>query len=193
LQLILTELAEWINECISRAPGRTGMLVRRWAMQARLRGLGFGASFEPGTIVDGASNVEIGSQFHLMRNSSLRAADGKLIIGSRVSVNCNVQINASDGGINTIGDDCLIRPNVVLRASNHVYESLETPVAWQGHRGGFIVIEDDVWIGSNVVVVPNVRVGAHAIVAAGAVVTRDVGNACVLAGVPARVIKRRNL
>ena len=52
-------------------------------------------------------------------------------------------------------------------------------------------IGDDVWIGANVVIVPDVTIGAHAIVAAGAVVTRDIPEYAVAAGVPARVIGDR--
>ncbi len=53
------------------------------------------------------------------------------------------------------------------------------------------MIEDDVWIGANVTIVDGVTVGAHAVVAAGAVVTRDVAPWTVVAGVPARPIKDR--
>jgi acetyltransferase-like isoleucine patch superfamily enzyme len=53
-----------------------------------------------------------------------------------------------------------------------------------------VTIEDDVWIGANAVVLPGVRIGTHAVVAAGAIVTKDVPPHSLVAGVPAKVIKQ---
>jgi galactoside O-acetyltransferase len=61
----------------------------------------------------------------------------------------------------------------------------------QKHSGGQIVIEDDVWIGSNAVILRNVRLGHGCVVAAGAVVTKDVDPFSVVGGVPARKISER--
>jgi galactoside O-acetyltransferase len=61
----------------------------------------------------------------------------------------------------------------------------------QGHDGGKIIIEDGVWIGSNAVVLPNTRIGKASIIAAGAVVTKDVEPYSIVAGVPAKKIKDR--
>jgi galactoside O-acetyltransferase len=118
----------------------------------------------------------------------LLACEGSIRIGDRVSVNTNVQINASDGGVIAIGDDVLIGPNVVLRASDHAFDDIARPVNCQGHSGGRIVIEADVWIGANAFVARDVVIHEHAIVAAGAVVTRDVEAAAIVGGVPAQVI-----
>jgi len=126
-----------------------------------------------------------------MRYSALDARNGTLQIGDRVSINSNVLLDASDNGRIIIGSDVLIGPNVVLRASNHVFKDKDRPINQQGHTGGYILVQDDVWIGANVVVVPNVTIGAHAVVAAGAVVTSDVEPWTVVGGVPARVISRR--
>jgi acetyltransferase-like isoleucine patch superfamily enzyme len=54
-----------------------------------------------------------------------------------------------------------------------------------------IVIEDDVWIGTHAVILPGVRIGRGAVVAAGAIVTRDVPAGVIVAGVPARIKKNR--
>jgi galactoside O-acetyltransferase len=88
-----------------------------------------------------------------------------------------------------IGNDVLIGPNVVFRASNHNYNDKNTLIRLQGHTGGRIVIEDDVWIASNVVILPNVRVGKGAVIAAGAVVNKDVPSYSLAGGVPAQIIK----
>lgn len=57
--------------------------------------------------------------------------------------------------------------------------------------GGDIIIEDDVWIGSNAVILPNVRLGKGAIIGAGAIITKDVPDYAVVVGVPANIIKYR--
>jgi galactoside O-acetyltransferase len=103
----------------------------------------------------------------------------------------NAHINASDGGEIRIGRDCLIGPNVVMRTTNHRYERTDIPMYMQGHDAGSIVIEDNVWIGANVILLPNITIGSGAIVGAGSVVTKSVPTMTIAAGVPARIIKSR--
>jgi acetyltransferase-like isoleucine patch superfamily enzyme len=64
-------------------------------------------------------------------------------------------------------------------------------IASQAHSSGEIIIEDDVWIGANAVILRNVRLGQGCVVAAGAVVTKDVAALVVVGGVPARKISLR--
>ena len=80
---------------------------------------------------------------------------------------------------------------MVLRASDHIYDRVDVPIYKQGHTGGYIIIENDVWIGANVVITKDVKVGAHSIIGAGSVVTSDVEPYSVFAGVPAKLIKKR--
>jgi len=141
--------------------------------------------------ISGAQSISIGSHFSSMRNSALYSDRGSLQIGDRVSINSNVCIDACDGGEIRVGNDVLIGPNVVLRASGHVFSSLDQPVNRQGHTGGSIVIEDDVWLGANVVILPNVVIASHAVVGAGAVVTCNVEPGTVVGGIPAKLISRR--
>ena len=101
-------------------------------------------------------------------------------------------INADCGGFIEIGDNCLIGPNVVLRTSNHVFSDRNVPIREQGHIPGRIIIRDDVWIGANVVLLPDVSVGRGAIIGAGSVVTKNVDDYAIVAGVPAKQIGSRN-
>jgi galactoside O-acetyltransferase len=140
----------------------------------------------------GAKRIRIGDDFAMDEDGTISAEGGRLSIGNRVSINRNVFIDASGGRIE-IGDDVLIGPNVVLRASDHVFESASIPINRQGHRGDVIVVGDDVWIAANVVVTSGVTIGAHSLVAAGAVVTNDVEPWSLVGGVPARLIRKRNL
>lgn len=89
------------------------------------------------------------------------------------------------GGI-TIGDDVFIGPKVNLITINHD----ENPENRSATYGRPIVIEDKVWIGINATILPGVRIGRGAIVGAGSVVTKDVPAMTVVAGNPARIIKK---
>lgn len=89
------------------------------------------------------------------------------------------------GGI-TIGDDVFIGPKVNLITINHDPDP-DNRSATYGRR---IVIEDKVWIGINSTILPGVRIGYGAIVGAGSVVTKDVEPMTVVAGNPARFIKK---
>jgi acetyltransferase-like isoleucine patch superfamily enzyme len=92
------------------------------------------------------------------------------------------------GGV-TIGDRVFTSPMTQLIAVNHVFADPGRPFIEQGITAQGIVIEDDVWLGSNAVITDGVRVGRGAVVAASAVVTRDVPPHTVVAGVPARVVR----
>ncbi len=92
------------------------------------------------------------------------------------------------GGV-TIGDRVYTSPMTQIIAVNHIFDDPTQPFVDQGITAEGIVIENDVWLGSAAVVTDGVRIGQGAVVAAGAVVTKDVPAHSVVAGVPARVIK----
>ncbi len=112
----------------------------------------------------------------------------------------NVFVNSGcvflDGGTITIGDRVLLAPDVKLYTGSHSLNARERWVL--GEDGKYrlitrvapITIGDDVWIGGDAVVLPGVRIGSNVIVAAGAVVDEDVPDNCVVAGVPAKIIKQ---
>lgn len=144
VRVIAAEPGFWISELIRHIPGRTGILVRRIWMKHQLAALGKSAVFGMDTLVVCGENISIGNGFSMMRYSILYACEGILQIGNGVSVNSNVCIDASDRGRIIIGNDVLIGPNAVLRASNHLFSGKDTPIIQQGHTGGSIVVEDDV-------------------------------------------------
>jgi galactoside O-acetyltransferase len=117
--------------------------------------------------------------------------DGEIEIGARVSLNANVYINACVGGRVIIGNDVLIAPNVVMRTSDHATSDTSRLIIEQGHIPAEIIIEDGVWLGSNVTVLGGTRIGRGAVVGAGGVVTHDVEAYSIVGGVPARLIKMR--
>lgn len=86
-----------------------------------------------------------------------------------------------------IGDYCLIGPNTLITTVGH-------PLSPRGRRGQLgqakpVHIGNDVWIGGNCTILPGVTIGNNVVVAAGAVVNKDVPDNCLVGGVPARIIK----
>jgi galactoside O-acetyltransferase len=150
-----------------------------------------GSDFVPGFPLKilGGCNIKIGNNFRSMGQDYLYGDEGEIVIGDNVAINTNVQIGAS-GGIIHIGNNVIIGPNVVLRAADHGIARTKL-IAEQTHREGSITIEDDVWIGSNAVVLRNVRLGRGCVVGAGAVVTKTFEPYSIVGGVPARKVADR--
>lgn len=114
-----------------------------------------------------------------------------LIIGRRTAINEFNNVRAAGGTIR-IGDNCLISQYVSLIASNHAIDvdGVMRDVPWSRNRN-WVVIGDDVWIGTHSIILPGVTVGSHSVIAAGSVVTGDVPEGAVVAGVPASVKRFR--
>lgn len=109
--------------------------------------------------------------------------------GKNIHLGKNVFINSccqfqDQGGI-FIGDNCLIGPGTMMATLNHGF----APEHRQDMTHAPIVIGKGVWIGAHVTILPGVTVGDNAIIAAGAVVTKDVPADVIVGGVPAKVIK----
>lgn len=189
---LASELGAFAEALASSLPGRTGNYIRILWLRSRGMSLGPRAILERGLLVFGAHNVSSGESFGCMHHCFIAAdGGGKIVIGNRVRFNERVHLNASIGGRIEIGDNVLVGPGVVLRASNHRFSRIDIPIAEQGHDAGKIIIGDDVWMGANVTVLAGVAIGEGAVVAAGAVVTKDVAPYAVVGGVPARVIGSR--
>ena len=105
-------------------------------------------------------------------------------IGKNVFINSNCTMQ-DQGGV-YIGDDVLIGHNVCLLTLNHDFE----PEKRAELHPSPIHIADKVWIGSNATILPGVSIGEGAVVAAGAVVTKDVEANTIVGGVPAKLIKK---
>lgn len=83
-------------------------------------------------------------------------------------------------------------PDVIIMTSSHNVESTFLPMNQQGSLPKQkVIIGDDVWIGTRVIILPGVRVGTGSIIGAGAVVTKDVPDYAIVGGVPAKIIKFR--
>jgi len=88
-----------------------------------------------------------------------------------------------------IGSRVNLAQGITVTALNHNFDDTQKRIDEQGVSTIPVTIEDDVWIGANAVILPGVTIGNHCVVAAGAVVTKDVPPHSLVAGVPAKVIK----
>jgi acetyltransferase-like isoleucine patch superfamily enzyme len=130
----------------------------------------------------------IGENVELLKGVRI-LCPAKVRIGSNTGINISTILDGN-GGL-SIGSDVMIGPYCQLITANHGFRSRDVPMKEQRIETKPVVIEDDVWLGSSVIVLPGVTVGRGAIVAAGAVVTHDVDAFHIVAGVPARTISIR--
>jgi acetyltransferase-like isoleucine patch superfamily enzyme len=113
-------------------------------------------------------------------------AVGDVIIGDYTRVGLH---NTIIGPV-TIGNHVNLAQGITVTALNHNFESPGSRIDEQGVSTKPVTIGNDIWIGANAVILPGVSIGEHSVVAAGAVVTKDVPPHSLVAGVPARIIKQ---
>lgn len=109
----------------------------------------------------------------------------------RLGDNCTINPFATVRGDVTGGDGVRIGAYACIVGFNHGFARTDVPVHRQACTSKGIVIGDDVWIGSHVMIVDGVKIGSHTILAAGAVVTKDVLDYAIVGGNPARVLRMR--
>jgi len=116
------------------------------------------------------------------------ASQSKLVIGRRVAINEYNNIRVGGGDI-TIGEGCLISQFVSIIGSNHSTsrDRFIRDQPWD-EEANFIIIGNDVWIGTHAIILPGVNIGKGCIIAAGAVVSSDVADYSIVAGIPAKLI-----
>ena len=113
-------------------------------------------------------------------------AVGDVIIGNHTRIGLH---NTIIGPV-TIGSHVNLAQGITITALNHNFGDSEKRIDQQGISTKEVVLEDDIWVGANAVILPGVTIGKHAVVAAGAIVTKDVPPHSLVAGVPAKVIRQ---
>ena len=170
-------------------PTPLGLALRLFAWRWLFKSCG-SARFGTGLSLAGCRNMRLGNGVRLGRGCFVTATEGELVLHDSVALSPNVHVGADSGRIE-IGAHTAIGPGTVIRAANHRIDRQDMPIMHQGHVPGLIVIEEDVWIGANCVITPDVRIGRGAVVGAGAVVTRNVAPFSIVGGVPAKLIGMR--
>jgi acetyltransferase-like isoleucine patch superfamily enzyme len=118
--------------------------------------------------------------------SCINNAVGDVIIGDYTRIGIH---NTIIGPV-TIGSHVNLAQGITVTALNHNFEDTDKRIDEQGISTKAVTIEDDVWVGANAVILPGVTIGRHSVVAAGAVVTKDVPENTVVGDVPAKIIKQ---
>ena len=136
--------------------------------------------------------IYLGNRINIGRDVHLQTNDGNVKIGNGTSIQDHCRLY---GDVN-VGSGCLFAPNVFVSSGAHVFEGVpHLPIYMQEKlkpKSNLAVrVNDDCWIGANVVIMPGVEIGKGSIVGAGSVVTNDVTPYSITAGVPARFIRKR--
>jgi acetyltransferase-like isoleucine patch superfamily enzyme len=162
----------------------------------------FGADSEitfPTTALMGEQRIEIGASTLVGPLATLSAGmpstahdpgDPIVSIGDRCLLGKGIGIVGHERI--EIGDDVFTGHYVYVTDQNHGYEDLTEPIGVQLWRNAPVSIGAGSWLGHGAVVLPGTRIGAHTVIAAGAVVSGEFPDRCVLAGVPARVVRHHD-
>lgn len=118
--------------------------------------------------------------------SCINNAVGDVIIGDHTRVGLH---NTIIGPVK-IGNHVNLAQGITVTALNHNFADPDKRIDEQGVSTTPVTIGDDIWIGANAAILPGVSIGDHSVVAAGAVVTKEVPPHSLVAGVPARIIKK---
>lgn len=204
-QNVFSSVAAWRRRAVSRAVHRGARWVREAAAVTagrpgpyRFRRIGAGTrlAFPQGTVF-GAPWIELGEHCIIAQDVTLTAGmmpdldlgpDPILTLGNGVVLGRGSHVIA-DVRL-TIGDDCFFGPGVYVTTTNHSYDDPEVPIGKQWPRSDPVTIGSGSWIGTGAVILPGARLGRNVVVAAGAVVRGEVPDHAVVAGAPAKIVRR---
>lgn len=203
---------EAITAC-SAIPGALGLALRAKLYPLLLKRCGRGVVFgshvvlrhphkiEIGddTIVDdnclldakGTDNqgIRIGAGVFIGRNSILSCKNGDIVLDDHVNIGFNCEVFSSS--LAHLGKNVLMAAYGYVVGGDHEHGKLDVPIGEQTDCSRGVDIGEDTWLGAGAKVLDGVRIGAHAIIGAGAVVSRDIPEYAVAVGLPARVIRDR--
>ncbi len=137
--------------------------------------------------VELGSGLKLGPGTTISSFTKIKTSPGGVTIGRDVSIASGVFISAPV----TIGDDCLIGPNVTIVATRYRYARIDVPMRAQGHVTRGVEIGRDVWLGAGCCVVDGVRIGNGVIVAPNSMVTGNIPDNAIVQGNPAKAIFTR--
>jgi acetyltransferase-like isoleucine patch superfamily enzyme len=133
--------------------------------------------------------IAIGNGVFVGRNTILSCKNGDIVIADAANIGFNCEIFSASRV--RVGKSVLIAAYTYLVGGDHLYDRTDIPVLEQGRTARGIDVDDNVWLGTHVVVTDGSHVGRDAIVGAGAVVVGEIPEFSVAAGIPAKVIRDR--
>lgn len=148
--------------------GTFALKTRRFLCKRIFKSIGQGVNIERGAFFGNGKNISIGDN-------------------SGIGINARIPSNI------TIGRDVMMAPDIVILSKNHNISSVDIPMIKQADtEETHLIIEDDVWIATRVIILPSVSwIGRGSILAAGAVITKNVPAYSIVGGNPAKLIKYR--
>ncbi len=178
-----------------RAAGR-GMIIGRNVVIRHPKNieLGDNVTIDDLCLIDGrgagTDGVVIEDQVIINRNCMIQAKTGPIRLGARTTIGSNSVI-VSMAGVE-FGEAVLVAGNCYFSAGAYHVDDISSAVMDQGaYSKGPIILGDNTWVGTGAIILDGVKVGEGAIIGAGAVVTKDVPDYAIVAGVPAKVIRMR--
>ena len=165
---VLNDVNNFAASFVSWTPGILGMIFRNIIYRAlfkRVKGILF---IQPNVRIDHFNRISIGKNF-----------------------GCNSFTYINGVGSIEIGNDVLIGNNVTISSGRHSIDNLKGSIFSNPAEMGKIVIEDGVWIGAGVVILPGVKLASGSVIGANSVVTIDTESNCVYMGLPAKKIRQR--
>jgi len=204
---------ELIMLCCSWVPGALGLFLRSKLYPLILGAVGrnvvFGAnvtirhphkiSIGDNVVIDdnccldakGTDNrgIVIGTGVFVGRNTILSCKNGDIIVDDHANLGFNCEIFSASRV--RVGKNILMAAYTYLVGGDHLYDRVDIPVLQQGRTARGIDVDDNVWLGTHVVVTDGSRVGRDAIIGAGAVVVGEIPEFAIAAGIPAKVMRDR--
>ena len=205
---------ELVMMAASWVPGALGLLLRKLFYPSLLGSCGRGVIFGQGvalrhprkihigdgTVIDdhvlldakGVANqgIRIGDNGFIGRNSILSCKDGDIVLGSHINIGFNCEIFSSSRV--EVGDYGLFAAYTYVVGGGHDHTDLGAVMIDQPRPSAGVVIGRNVWLGAGAKVLDGVTLGANVVVGAGAVVNESLPDSVIAAGVPAKIIKRRD-
>lgn len=145
---------------------------RMWFQRVKVGNIGENSEIRPYCSIIGTRNVFIGKNVIIPGGTVISTYPGNE--ASKV----------------IIEDDVLLGPNVAIYSSTHLFSDITKPIKNQGYSHGITTLKSGCWIGINSVILPGVTVGKNSVVGANSFVNKDVPDYTIVAGSPARIIKR---
>jgi acetyltransferase-like isoleucine patch superfamily enzyme len=147
---------------------------RIWFQKKKIKRIGMNSEIRPYATILGTENIIIGDRVIIPPYTLL-------------STMPNDRLSTI-----TIESDVLLGPNVSIYSSTHKFENPLVPIKDQGYTINAVTLKTGCWIGINSVILPGITIGRNAVVGAGSIVTKDVPDFAVAAGVPAKIIRYLN-
>jgi acetyltransferase-like isoleucine patch superfamily enzyme len=133
--------------------------------------------------------IVIGEGVFIGRNTILSCKNGDIVIDDHANLGFNCEIFSASRV--RVGKSILMAAYTYLVGGDHLYDRVDVPVLEQGRTARGIEVDDNVWLGTHVVVTDGSRIGRDAIIGAGAVVVGEIPEFAIATGIPAKVVRDR--